>query len=145
MCTIAENIISKIYYCAQTCGKHTDLFVQVMVSQRQLDRFSHLLLLYIHATDIRIRHVRLLVSTERVALSEQRRNNERTHTYNMNGQTTREEFLLPCILHCTYFSIEIELSASGGNTSTRALETFCSATDALGLRSSRSIVLRIRT
>ncbi len=45
------------------------------------------------------------------------------------------------------FSCIIEMleSASGGSTSTRALECRCSATEALGLSDSRLIVLRIRT
>ena len=39
----------------------------------------------------------------------------------------------------------MELSASGGSTSTRALECLCSATDADGFSNSRSSVERIRT
>jgi hypothetical protein len=40
---------------------------------------------------------------------------------------------------------EMELSASGGSTSTSALEWRCSATLALGLSSSRFSVLKMRT
>lgn len=76
-------------YCAQ---KHTDLFVQVMVSQRQLDRFSHLLLLYIHAADIRIRHVWLLVSTGRMARTPSEYQKEQRR--NTNAQAKRKTFLL---------------------------------------------------
>jgi hypothetical protein len=42
-------------------------------------------------------------------------------------------------------SREMEESASGGRTSTSALEWRCSATDALGFSSSRSSVDRTRT
>lgn len=42
-------------------------------------------------------------------------------------------------------SIAIELSASGGRTSTKALECLWRATDEFGFKSSRSIVLKTRT
>ena len=38
-----------------------DLLVQLKVSQRQLHGLAHFLLLYVHATDVRVRHVRLLI------------------------------------------------------------------------------------
>ena len=39
----------------------TDLFVQLKVSQRQFNRLTDFLLLDVHAADVRVRDIRLLV------------------------------------------------------------------------------------
>jgi hypothetical protein len=45
-------------------GVDADLFVELVVRQRQLHRLPDLLLLHVHATDVCVLHVRLLVCSQ---------------------------------------------------------------------------------